>query len=61
VKRVSCTAHGNGGPRDTIRTSAVRRTPRLFASSSLLVVLLLLIPPHGILSENEQNYFALAE
>jgi hypothetical protein len=27
----------------------------------LIVALLLLIPPHGILSENEENYFALAE
>ncbi len=27
----------------------------------LIIVLLLLIPPHGILSENEENYFALAE
>src|SRR3984885_9815974 len=27
----------------------------------LVLVLLLLIPPHGILSENEENYFALAE
>jgi hypothetical protein len=27
----------------------------------LIIALLLLIPPHGILSENEENYFALAE
>ena len=27
----------------------------------LIVTLLLLIPPHGILSDNEENYFALAE
>jgi hypothetical protein len=27
----------------------------------LIFALLLLIPPHGILSENEENYFALAE
>jgi hypothetical protein len=27
----------------------------------LALVLLLLIPPHGILSDNEENYFALAE
>jgi hypothetical protein len=27
----------------------------------LVITLLLLIPPHGILSENEENYFALAE
>src|SRR3984957_1525002 len=27
----------------------------------LVLVLLLLIPPHGILSDNEENYFALAE
>ena len=27
----------------------------------LAVVLLSLIPPHGLLSENEENYFALAE
>src|ERR1700712_6126742 len=27
----------------------------------LIMVLLFLIPPHGILSENEENYFALAE
>ncbi len=28
---------------------------------ALILVLLLLIPPHGILSDNEENYFALAE
>ena len=28
---------------------------------ALVLVLLLLIPPHGILSDNEENYFALAE
>src|ERR1700761_8327847 len=27
----------------------------------LAVVLLLLIPPHGILTENEEDYFALAQ
>jgi hypothetical protein len=27
----------------------------------LIIALLLLIPPHGILTENEENYFALAE
>ena len=27
----------------------------------LIIALLFLIPPHGILSENEENYFALAE
>src|SRR3954462_11971885 len=27
----------------------------------LVTALLFLIPPHGILSENEENYFALAE
>ncbi len=27
----------------------------------LVLTLLLLIPPHGILSDNEENYFALAE
>ena len=38
--------------------------PRLhgvFGAAVLVIVLLLLIPPHGILSENEENYFALAE
>ena len=27
----------------------------------LIIALLLLIPPHGILTENEEDYFALAE
>jgi hypothetical protein len=27
----------------------------------LVLVLILLLPPHGILSDNEENYFALAE
>lgn len=56
-----CTAYGNGGFRDTTEASAVSRTPRFVAASSLILVLLLLIPPHGILSDNEENYFALAE
>ena len=34
---------------------------RLAATASLVLVLLLLIPPHGILSDNEENYFALAD
>ena len=38
--------------------------PRLhgaFGAAVLVIRPLLLIPPHGILSENEENYFALAE
>ena len=30
-------------------------------NSTLIIALLCLIPPHGILSDNEENYFALAE
>ena len=30
-------------------------------NGTLIIVLLCLIPPHGILSDNEENYFALAE
>src|SRR5262249_29423782 len=33
----------------------------LAGSALLVLVLLLLIPPHGILTENEEDYFALAE
>jgi hypothetical protein len=33
----------------------------LGGTAILVTTLLLLIPPHGILSENEENYFALAE
>jgi hypothetical protein len=36
--------------------------PRTAARTAvLMIVLLLLIPPHGILSANEEDYFALAE
>ena len=41
--------------------AALRSRSRPAGTRVLIIVLLLLIPPHGILSENEENYFALAE
>src|SRR5258708_34733371 len=47
------------------RTSWFRRefgsTHSAAGTAILIIALLLLIPPHGILTENEENYFALAE
>jgi hypothetical protein len=61
MKRMPCTAHSNGGSCNATKGSAVWGMRRFAAVSPLLLVLLLLIPPHGILSDNEENYFALAE
>jgi hypothetical protein len=46
------------------RSASVGRSARyanLAGTIVLVLVLILLIPPHGILSDNEENYFALAE
>ena len=43
------------------RLAAPGRLGMVAGIAVLAIVLLLLIPPHGILSENEENYFALAE
>ena len=46
------------------RSASLGRSARyanLAGTIVLVLVLILLIPPHGILSENEENYFALAE
>ena len=45
-------------PRVTQKTGY---TGAIVETAVLTVVLLLLIPPRGILSDNEENYFALAE
>ena len=42
-------------------TQKIGGTGAIAGTAVLTVVLLLLIPPHGILSDNEENYFALAE
>jgi hypothetical protein len=42
-------------------TQKIGCTGAIAETAVLTVVLLLLIPPHGILSDNEENYFALAE
>ncbi len=42
-------------------TRNISRIGEIAGTTVLTVVLLLLIPPHGILSDNEENYFALAE
>ena len=43
------------------RLAAPGRLGMVAGIAVLAIILLLLIPPHGILSENEENYFALAE
>jgi hypothetical protein len=44
-----------------LMTQPKRPARAIAAAATLVLVLLLLIPPNGILSDNEENYFALAE
>jgi hypothetical protein len=50
---------------DEARTPGVGRgiggTRSAIGTAILIIALLFLIPPNGILSENEENYFALAK
>jgi hypothetical protein len=47
-------------PGDYVSCSMDNTRP-IASTITLIVVLLLLIPPYGILSDNEENYFAVAE
>jgi hypothetical protein len=47
--------------RESWRWWSMRDVSPVAGSIVLILVLLLLIPPHGILSANEENYFALAK